>query len=183
VENIAGRRQPKVQPVLHELGNTTRRTVHDDHGVPTSPLSRIWAQQRESTLPRNVGRSCCTEVMMFGGLFFVYTRFTAVFNATSATTWGMMDPFYVGSQLLNQILGLSTPSYCWPVALPWPMGVLLCSNAQSQDADEHARADMLLLGAAFPWIKAVEWTADWHEGLVPGLQWFPEKGLMHDICT
>jgi cytochrome c oxidase subunit 3 len=36
-----------------------------------------------------------------------------------------------------------------------------------------------LFGLAFLVIKGVEWTADWHEGLVPALQWFPERGLMH----
>jgi hypothetical protein len=43
--------------------------------------------------------------MMFGGLFFVYTLYRWA-STQRAHDLGMMDPFYVGSQLLNHNLGL-----------------------------------------------------------------------------
>lgn len=60
-------------------------------------------QQREST-SLGMWSFLSTEVMMFGGLFFVYALYRQLF-AVAAYKLGMADPFAAGGYLLNVRLG------------------------------------------------------------------------------
>jgi cytochrome c oxidase subunit 3 len=174
VENIVGRRPLESQPVLRtETGHHNTAHGHDDHG-PLHHHFEDMEQQREATVLGMWG-FLCTEVMMFGGLFFVYTLYR--WSATQRShDLGMMDPFYVGSQMLNHTLGLLNTFVLLASSFTMAMGVYF-----AQTRNRKMLMNMLVLtwlfGAAFLGIKAIEWTADWHEGLVPALQWFPERGL------
>jgi cytochrome c oxidase subunit 3 len=176
VENIAGRRPPESQPVMHtETGHQNSGHSHDEHSVLHHHFEDMEQQREATTL--GMWAFLCTEVMMFGGLFFVYTLYRWA-STQRAHDLGMMDPFYVGSQLLNHNLGLINTFVLLASSFTMAMGVYY-----AQTRNRKMLMNMLvatwLFGLAFLVIKGVEWTADWHEGLVPGLQWFPERGLMH----
>jgi cytochrome c oxidase subunit 3 len=176
VENIAGRRPPESQPVLRtETGHHNTAHGHDDHGVLHHHFEDM-TQQREATV-LGMWAFLCTEVMMFGGLFFVYTLYR--WAATQrAHDLGMIDPFYVGSQLLNHTLGLVNTFVLLASSFTMAMGVYY-----AQTRNRKMLMNMLVLtwlfGASFLGIKAIEWTTDWHEGLVPALNWHPEHVLTH----
>jgi cytochrome c oxidase subunit III len=101
-----------------------------------------------------------TEVLFFGGVLLAYVVFRTLYP----------DGFGEASHHLNVPLGglntfvLLTSSLSVVLAIyyvrlnrKWPaVGLLLLT---------------VILGAVFLGIKAVEWITDWHEGLIPGLNW------------
>ena len=132
------------------------------------------AQQRESN-QLGMWVFMVTEIMTFGALFFVYTLYRHLY-AVQAYENGMLSPYGVGSHLLNNNLGFTNTL------------VLLTSSLTVAAAVHYAglkdKKKLLVLmgvtwvlGAVFLGIKAVEWTADYHEGLVPGLNWQPREVL------
>ena len=134
------------------------------------------AQQRESNA-LGMWVFLVTEVMTFGALFFVYTLYRNMFEV-QAHQQGFLSPWGVGSHLLNNNLGFINTL------------VLLCSSltvATAVHAAGMKNKKLLLtmlgvtwvLGAAFLGIKSVEWTADYHEGIVPGINWNPNETLAH----
>ncbi|HEX9998124.1 MAG TPA: cytochrome c oxidase subunit 3 [Abditibacterium sp.] len=134
------------------------------------------AQQRESNA-LGMWVFLVTEVMTFGALFFVYTLYRNMFEV-QAHQQGFLSPWGVGSHLLNNNLGFINTL------------VLLCSSltvATAVHAAGMKNKKLLLtmlgvtwvLGAAFLGIKSVEWTADYHEGIVPGINWNPTETLAH----
>jgi cytochrome c oxidase subunit 3 len=166
---------------------------HDDHGHH-GPLHHHFtdmAQQRESNA-LGMWVFLVTEVMTFGALFFAYTLYRHLFDVASyesnirfaANPAGFLwaSPFATGSHLLNNYLGFGNTL------------VLLVSSLTMASAVHHAAMrnkklliTMLsitwLLGLTFLGVKAVEWTTDYKEGLVPGLNWNPghtlaEKGFI-----
>jgi cytochrome c oxidase subunit 3 len=134
------------------------------------------AQQRESNA-LGMWTFLITEVMTFGALFFVYTFYRHTFDV-AAFQQGYKSPFAIGSELLDNGLGFTNTL------------VLLVSSltmAGSVHAAAMKNKKLLVtlltvtwfLGFAFLGIKAVEWTNDWKEGLVPGLNWHPSETLSH----
>ncbi len=174
MENIAGRVPPESQPVLHtETGHQNTHNSHDDHGVLHHHFEDMQQQREATTL--GMWAFLCTEVMMFGGLFFVYTlyRWTATQRAHDL---GMTDPFFVGSELLNQPLGLINTFVLLASSFTMALGVYY-----AQMRNRKMLMNMLvatwIFGLAFLVIKGFEWTADWHEGLIPALNWHPEHAI------
>ncbi len=116
-------------------------------------------QQRDS---QNLGMwlFLVTELMMFGGLFFTYGLYRTQYS----------DAFHHGSMHLNGFLGLVNT--CVLLVSSFTMAMAVYSSATNR---RKAIVGWLvltwLLGATFLGIKAVEWTADFHEGLIPGINW------------
>jgi len=102
-----------------------------------------------------------TEVLFFGGLFLGYLVYRDRFS----------QAFTVGSKELNLPLGAINTV------------VLICSSLTvvlTVHAAQTGRKTItlwliatMLLGVAFLGIKAVEWTHDYHLGLIPGIHWRP----------
>lgn len=154
---------------------------HGEHGHDHGPLHHHFtdmAQQRESNALGMWG-FLITEVMTFGALFFVYTLYRHLFEVASHQAGPMWaSPFAAGSHMLNNPLGFTNTL------------VLLVSSLTMASAVHHAAMRnrkylvMMLcitwvLGLTFLGIKSVEWTADWREGIVPGLHWNPKEVLAH----
>lgn len=155
--------------------------AHGGHGHGHGPAHlhhhfTDTAQQRESNA-LGMWVFLVTEVMTFGALFFVYTLYRHLFEIRGHEQ-GYLSPWGVGSHLLNNSLGFTNTL------------VLLCSSltvaTAVHAAGEKNKGKLLqmmvitwVLGATFLGIKAVEWTADYHEGIVPGLNWNPALTLAH----
>ena len=132
------------------------------------------AQQRESN-QLGMWVFMVTEIMTFGALFFVYTLYRHLYDV-QAHEAGMLSPYGVGSHLLNNNLGFANTL------------VLLTSSLTVAAAVHYAglkdRKKLVtlmcvtwILGFIFLAVKAKEWSADYHEGLVPGLSWNPRNVL------
>ena len=101
-----------------------------------------------------------TEIMMFGGLFFAYSLYR----------WLYQGAFHQGSEHLNTMLGTANTF----VLLFSSLTMALAVHAASTKNREKLVLFLCLtfvLGAAFMGIKAVEWTADYSEGLIPAVRW------------
>lgn len=158
-------------------GHDSHEHAHGSHG-PAHLHHHFTdtAQQREANA-LGMWVFLVTEVMTFGALFFVYTLYRSLFEV-QAHEQGFLSPWGVGSHLLNNNLGFINTL------------VLLCSSltvATAVHAAGMKNKKLLLtmlcvtwvLGAVFLGIKAVEWAADYHEGIVPGLNWNPSETLSH----
>ncbi len=132
------------------------------------------AQQRESN-QLGMWVFMVTEIMTFGALFFVYTLYRHLYDVQAFQN-GMISPYGTGSHLLNNNLGFTNTL------------VLLTSSLTVAAAVHYAglkdRKKLIalmgvtwILGFIFLGIKAVEWHADYEEGLVPGLSWNPRNVL------
>ena len=136
------------------------------------------SQQREANA-LGMWTFLITEVMTFGALFFAYTLYRHTFEV-SAHEMGPLwaSPYAAGSHLLNNSLGFTNTL------------VLLVSSLTMASAVHHAAMNnrkllvtllsvTWLLGFTFLAVKAVEWTADYREGIVPGINWHPKEALAH----
>jgi len=95
-------------------------------------------------------------------LFFVYTLYR----------WKFPDAYAQSSHMLNWKLGAVNTGVLLVSSLTMAMAV--------HSAAERHRKKMLgylvvtmILGATFLGVKAMEWTADYHEGLMPTISWDP----------
>jgi cytochrome c oxidase subunit III len=114
-----------------------------------------------------------TEAMMFGGLFFAYSLYRFLYPGA----------FWVGSHHLNITLGTLNTF----VLLFSSLTMALAVHAASVRNRRRLITCLVLtwiLGAAFIGIKGVEWTADYHEGLVPaigGWHYYDEPGSAAEL--
>ena len=134
------------------------------------------AQQRESN-QLGMWVFMVTEIMTFGALFFVYTLYRHLY-AVQAYETGMLSPYGVGSHLLNNNLGFANTL----VLLTSSLTVAAAVHYAGMKDKKKLLALMgvtWVLGAIFLGVKAVEWHADYEEGLVPGLNWQPREVLAH----
>ena len=116
-------------------------------------------QQREC-MSLGMWSFLATEAMMFGGLFLAYTVYR----------WAYPFAYEVGSHHLDITLGTINTFVLLFSSLTMALAVRAATTRQ--------RGTMLiclvltfLLGAAFLGIKAVEWGQDYHEGLIPAVNW------------
>jgi cytochrome c oxidase subunit 3 len=116
-------------------------------------------QQHESSM-LGMWAFLATEVMFFGGLFAAY--------AIYRSRWP--DAFGAASRMLNIPLGAVNTGILLVSSLTMAMAV-----RASQLGDRKAIVRNLLLtmlfGTAFLGVKAVEWTADYEEHLIPSIRW------------
>jgi cytochrome c oxidase subunit 3 len=117
-------------------------------------------QQRESNT-LGMWLFLATEVMMFGGLFFVYSLYRMRYPAA----------YHIGSHHLNHTLGFINTLVLLVSSLTMAMAVYWSTQRGGRAKMIRYLALTWLLGFAFLGIKAVEWTADYREGLIPAVQW------------
>jgi cytochrome c oxidase subunit 3 len=128
-------------------------------------------QQREVT-SLGMWLFLCTEVMMFGGLFFSYTLYRLLYTPA----------WHAGSQHLNITLG--TINTFVLLASSWTMAMAVhCAQVENKRWMCRWLAITWLFGAAFIGIKAVEWTADYKEGIMPAVSWhyYDEPEHAHQV--
>jgi cytochrome c oxidase subunit III len=115
-------------------------------------------EQQHETNTFGMWMFLATEILFFGGLFMAYTLYRYRFP----------DAFLLGSEELNLPLGAVNTV----VLIVSSLTVVLAVHA-AQTAKKTLTlwlAATFLLGVAFLGIKAVEWYADYKEGLIPGIQ-------------
>jgi len=122
-------------------------------------------QQRESTA-LGMWTFLTTEVMMFGVLMFVYSLYR----------FKNHEEFLAGSHSLNFKLGFMNTLVLLVSSLTMAMGVHAAQLKQKKRMMMFLGATWVL-GLTFLVIKGFEWTADYHEGLVPGVNWDPRPHL------
>jgi cytochrome c oxidase subunit III len=132
--------------------------AHDHHG-PLHHHFDDMEQQRECT-SLGMWLFLATEVMMFGGLFFAYSLYR----------WRFHNAYVVGSQHLDITLGTINTFVLLFSSLTMAMAVHSAAEGKKGPLVTWL-AVTWLLGAAFLGIKAVEWSHDYHLGLVPALSW------------
>lgn len=134
--------------------------AHEEHSLLHHHFDDM-EQQREST-SLGMWAFLVTEVMMFGGLLFAYTLYRHFYFPAYAAgshhlniTLGTINTFVLLFSSLTMVFAV----HCAQIRnKKWLVGWLIVT---------------MILGACFLGIKGVEWTADYHEGLVPALNWNP----------
>jgi cytochrome c oxidase subunit III len=116
-------------------------------------------QQRECT-SLAMWAFLCTEAMMFGGLFFAYSLYRYLYPGA----------YHLGSHHLDITLGTINTFVLLFSSLTMALAV---HNATVYNRNRLVGFLICtwILGAAFLGIKAVEWTKDYHEGLMPAVRW------------
>jgi cytochrome c oxidase subunit 3 len=135
--------------------------THDHHqsdGVLHHHFDDMDQQRETNTV--GMWTFLVTEIMMFGGLFFAYTLYR----------WSYGAAYAIGSHHLNWELGSINTGVLLVSSLTMAMAV---HSASLRDKKKLLvfLAITFLLGLTFLVIKYFEWSADYHEGLVPSLAW------------
>lgn len=132
-------------------------TAHD-HG----PLHHHFDDMEQQRECNNLGMwlFLATEIMMFGGLFFAYSlyrfKYPAAFHAGSEHQkigWGTVNTFILLASSMTMVLAV------------------YAATSRNKAALVKWLVITFVLGVGFLGVKAVEWGADYKEGLVPGLNW------------
>jgi cytochrome c oxidase subunit III len=144
---------------------------HTDHGAPSGDDEPILSQQFDDVEQQSEASTLgmwlflATEVMFFGGLLTAY----AVYRTTAPREIAL------ASKELNVLLGCINTVVLLTSSLTMALAV---RASQLRNRREVVRWLMLtiVLGTAFLGIKAIEWTNDYREDLIPGLNFqVPEK--------
>jgi cytochrome c oxidase subunit 3 len=114
------------------------------------------AQQHDSAL-LGMWAFLATEVLFFGGLFAAYTIYRHLH----------FDGFAAASKKLNVPLGAINTAVLLTSSLTMALAVR-GAQLRKKSTVVWMLAVTAILGAAFIAIKGVEWTHDYHEGLIPG---------------
>jgi len=117
------------------------------------------AQQRECN-SLAMWSFLATEAMMFGGLFFAYSLYRYLYPGA----------FHVGSHHLNITLGTANTFVLLFSSLTMALAVH-AAGIGNKNRLVLCLGLTWILGASFLGIKAVEWTADYHEGIMPAVNW------------
>jgi cytochrome c oxidase subunit 3 len=136
--------------------------VHNDHAHAHPPgfahQFETMDQQRESAT-MGMWVFLVTEILFFGGLFGSYIVYRALYH----------DAFEIGSNLLNIRFGAANTIVLIGSSLTMALAI------HAAQAGKKAREQMMwllltiVLGALFLFLKfRFEWTADYHEHLIPG---------------
>jgi cytochrome c oxidase subunit III len=145
----------------HHIDQGTR--PDDDPPILSQQFDDVEQQSEASTLGMWV--FLATEVMFFGGLLTAY----AIYRTTADRE------FALASKELNVLLGCVNTVVLLSSSLTMALAV--------RAAQLRARPDLvrwlgltMVLGTAFLGIKAIEWTTDYREHLIPGWNFqVPEK--------
>lgn len=129
------------------------------HGILHHHFDDLGQQRESNTL--GMWLFLATELMMFGGLFLAYSIYR----------WQFPGAFHAGSEHLNITLGTVNTFVLLASSFTMAMAVHSAATGNKQKLLFYLILTWLF-GAAFLGIKAVEWTTDWKEGLVPGFHWF-----------
>jgi cytochrome c oxidase subunit III len=138
-------------------------TQVDDEPILSHQFDDVDQQTEASTLGMWV--FLATEVMFFGGLLTAY----AVYRTTAPREVAL------ASEELNVVLGCINTVVLLGSSLTMAMGVRAAQLRAQRELVMWLLLTMVL-GAAFLGIKAVEWTNDYNEHLIPALNFqVPEK--------
>lgn len=137
---------------------TDSHDVSDEHAYLHHHFDDMDQQRDCTTL--GMWAFLATELMMFGGLFFSYTLYR----------WMFHGEFVEGSRHLNVTLGTINTFVLLVSSLTMAMAVHAAAERKKNKMIGFMGVTWIL-GFAFLAIKAVEWTADFHEGLVPAVNW------------
>ncbi len=115
------------------------------------------AQQQHDAIELGMWSFLAQEVLFFGGLFLAYLLYRFQYP----------EQFAEGSEHLNKWLGLVNTLVLLTSSLTMALAV---HGAKVNDKKALFRylTATLVLGFMFLGVKAVEWTADYHEHLIPG---------------
>jgi cytochrome c oxidase subunit 3 len=151
----------------------TATSHHTDHGTSPGDDDTILSQQFDDVDQQSEASTLgmwlflATEVMFFGGLLTAY----AIYRIRGHRE------FALASEELNVLLGCINTVVLLTSSLTMALAV---RSAQLREQRKVAQWLVLtmVLGTAFLVIKGVEWTADYHEHLIPGLNFqVPDKDL------
>ena len=168
--------EPVAHPAAVEHSHAADHGHGDGHHGPAFLHHHFTdvAQQRESN-QLGMWVFMVTEIMTFGALFFVYTLYRHLY-AVQAYETGMLSPYGVGSHLLNNNLGFTNTLVLLTSSLTVAASVHYAGLKDKKKLIALMGVTWVL-GFMFLGIKAVEWHADYEEGLVPGLNWQPREVL------
>jgi cytochrome c oxidase subunit 3 len=128
-----------------------------EHSTLAHHFASLEQQQDASRL--GMWTFLLTEVMLFGAVLTGYAVFRAAYP----------KEFVAGSDHLNIVLGGVNTAVLLGSSLTMALAV-----RAAQTGGRRGTVVFLLatvgLGLAFLGVKAVEWTADYHEGLIPGVR-------------
>lgn len=135
--------------------------------VAERPADRVFVGPHYNTLEQQDRAASfgmwvflATELMLFGGLFAVYTIYRTIYPAG----------FTIGSHHLNLTLGATNTAVLIVSSVTMALAVRAAHLAQRRRVLVFL-ALTALLGTAFMIIKTVEYSQHFADGLVPGLQW------------
>jgi len=131
---------------------------HDGHGLVAHQFDDPVQQHEAATL----GMWCflATEVLFFGGLFLGYTVYRYRYD----------HQFALASKQLSELLGAANTAVLLISSLTMAMAVRAAHRNEPKSLARYLIATCVL-GCAFLGIKAVEWTKDYREGLIPNVRW------------
>jgi cytochrome c oxidase subunit III len=132
--------------------------VHNAHPPGFAHQFETMDQQRDSaTLGMWV--FLVTEIMFFGGLFGAYIVYRALYH----------NSFEIGSNLLNVKFGAANTIVLIGSSLTMALAIHAAQAGKKAGTQIMFLLLTILLGAAFLFVKFnFEWTADYHEHLIPG---------------
>lgn len=149
---------------------------HDDHGDRPIYLAHHFddMEQQRECITLGMWSFLVTEIMMFGGLFFAYTLFRHAYY----------DAYHASSHHLNWKLGLGNTFVLLVSSLTMALAVHAAQMREKKKLITYLIATFVL-GLSFLVIKGFEWTADYHEGLIPAIAWNPHmpEHIVGDIDT
>jgi cytochrome c oxidase subunit 3 len=145
--------------------------AHDSHGDRPIYLAHHFddEEQQRETVNLGMWAFLATEAMMFGGLFFSYTLYRYAF----------FHEYRAASHLLNFKAGFLNTLVLLASSYTMARSVHAAQLREKKPMIKWLLGT-IVLGVIFIGIKAFEWTTDYHEGLVPALNWHPE-GLAASI--
>ena len=120
-------------------------------------------QQREAAT-LGMWAFLATEVLFFGGLFTGYTVYRFRNDLAFATA----------SHQLSELLGAINTAVLLCSSLTMAMAVRAAHRNEPKPLAGYLIATCVL-GLAFLGIKAIEWTHDYHEHLIPKISWAPTE--------
>jgi cytochrome c oxidase subunit 3 len=132
---------------------------HDpEHTLLLHQFDDLKQQELSSTL--GMWAFLATEVMFFGGLILAFFVYRGLYHHSFVEAAQWLSITWGG---INTVVLLTS-------SLTMALAVRAARLRQRRQAVQLLIATMAL-GAAFLGIKAIEWTTDYEEGLVPGLNW------------
>ena len=127
-------------------------------------------EQQELSSTLGMWTFLATEVMFFGGLILAFALYRSLYHAEfeDAATW------------LNIPLGGVNTVILLTSSLTMALAVR-ASKLRQRMATVRFLILTMILGCGFLGVKAIEWTADYEENLIPGIKWHWEgpKGGKH----
>jgi len=109
----------------------------------------------------------CTEIMMFGGLFVAYTYYHSLYP----------EVFKAGSKFVDWRMGATNTVILITSSLTMALGIYYIQKGKPKIAAMNM-ALTILCGFGFMFIKYLEYSHKFHEGLLPSKYFFYEGAMV-----